>query len=312
MHKIYITGIAGFIGFHLAEKLAMEGYEVGGMDNFNDYYDPQLKRDRALLLKAKFDMPIYEANIETVNWNKLWKNINWESLGDYDAVIHLAAHAGVRHSLENPQMYIDTNISATQKLIQTCEELELPVIYASSSCVDSTLLNPYAWSKFVNECQFKSSSLLSAGLRFYTVYGEYNRPDMALSLFAEAMSHGKAIDIYNHGDMQRDFTYVGDLVKGIHIIMEYMLNQPQKNLHEIYNLGTGKSNELMDYIECIEDQLGKIAQKNYLPMHPADVKSTQADITKAQGVGYNPTTTMYEGIKHFTDWFKEYHKGMYF
>jgi len=304
MHKIYITGIAGFIGFHLAEKLAMEGYEVGGMDNFNDYYDPQLKRDRALLLKAKFNMPIYEANIETVNWNKLWKNINWESLGDYDAVIHLAAHAGVRHSLENPQMYIDTNISATQKLIKACEEHELPVIYASSSCVDSDLLNPYAWSKFVNELQFKSSSLLSAGLRFFTVYGEYGRPDMALSLFAEAMSQGKAINIYNHGDMQRDFTYVGDLVKGIHIILENMLNQPQENRHELYNLGTGKSNELMDYIECLENQLGRVSLKNYLPMHPADVKSTQADITKAQALGYNPTTTIYEGIKHFADWFK--------
>ena len=308
MHKIYITGIAGFIGFHLAEKLAMEGYDVAGIDNFDDYYDTQLKRDRALLLKAKFNMHIYEADIKTVNWNKLWKDINWESLGDYDMVIHLAAHAGVRYSLKHPQMYIDTNISATQRLIQACEEYELPVIYASSSCVDSDLLNPYAWSKFVNELQFKSSSLLSTGLRFFTVYGEYGRPDMALSKFATAISQDKPIDIYNHGDMQRDFTYVGDLVKGIHIIMEYMLNQPQKNLHEIYNLGTGKSNELMDYIECIEDQLGKIAQKNYLPMHPADVKSTQADITKAQALGYNPKTTMYEGIKHFTDWFK----SMYF
>jgi UDP-glucuronate 4-epimerase len=312
MHKIYITGIAGFIGFHLAEKLAMEGYEVSGMDNFNDYYDSQLKRDRALLLKTKFDMPIYEADIETVNWNKLWKDINWESLGDYDAVIHLAAHAGVRHSLKHPQMYIDTNISATQRLIQACEEHELPVIYASSSCVDSDLLNPYAWSKFVNELQFKSSSLLSAGLRFFTVYGEYGRPDMALSLFTEAIAQGKPIDVYNHGDMQRDFTYVGDLVKGIHIILENMLNQPQENKHEIYNLGTGKNNELMDYIGCIEDQLGRVSQKNYLPMHPADVKSTQADITKAQGLGYNPTTTMYEGIKYYIDWFKEYHKSMYF
>ena len=304
MHKIYITGIAGFIGFHLAEKLAMEGYEVGGMDNFNDYYDPQLKRDRALLLKAKFDMPIYEANIETVNWNKLWKNINWESLEDYDAVIHLAAHAGVRHSLENPQMYIDTNISATQKLIKACEEHELPVIYASSSTADSDHLNPYAWSKYVNEKQFASSKLLSSGLRFYTVYGEYGRPDMALHTFADLMSQGKAINIYNHGDMQRDFTYVGDLVNGIEIILENMLNQPQENQHEIYDLGTGKSNELMDYIECLENQLGRVSLKNYLPMHPADVKSTQADITKAQALGYNPTTTIYEGIKHFADWFK--------
>ena len=304
MHKIYITGIAGFVGLHLAEKLAMEGYDVGGMDNFNDYYDPQLKRDRASILKTKFDIPVWEANLETVNWNKLWKNINWESLGDYDAVIHLAAHAGVRHSLENPQMYIDTNISATQKLIKACEEHELPVIYASSSTADSDHLNPYAWSKYVNEKQFASSKLLSSGLRFYTVYGEYGRPDMALHTFADLMSQGKAINIYNHGDMQRDFTYVGDLVNGIEIILENMLNQPQENQHEIYDLGTGKSNELMDYIECLENQLGRVSLKNYLPMHPADVKSTQADITKAQALGYNPTTTIYEGIKHFADWFK--------
>ena len=299
MHKIYITGIAGFIGFHLAKKLVNEGYEVGGCDNFNAYYDVQLKRDRALLL----DTHICDGDIETVDW---------ESLENYDAVIHLAAHAGVRHSLEHPQMYIDTNISGTQRLIHRCEELEIPVVYASSSCVDSDLLNPYAWSKFVNEKQFQASSLLAAGLRFFTVYGEYNRPDMALSLFASAIAQGKPIDVYNNGDMQRDFTYVGDLVDGIHIILENLLNQPQENKHEIYNLGTGKSNELMDYIECLENELGRVAQKNYEPMHPADVKSTQADITKAQGLGYSPTTTMQEGIKRYADWFKEYHKGMYF
>jgi len=296
MHKIYITGIAGFIGFHTAEKLAMQGYEVGGVDNFNDYYDPQLKHDRAKILEDKYGIKTYNHDIEIIPWR--------HHLENYDAVIHLAAHAGVRHSLENPQMYIDTNISATQKLIKACEEHELPVIYASSSTADSDHLNPYAWSKYVNEKQFASSKLLSSGLRFYTVYGEYGRPDMALHTFADLMSQGKAIDIYNHGDMQRDFTYIGDLVNGIEIILEYMLNQPQENQHEIYNLGTGKSNELMDYIECLENQLGRVSLKNYLPMHPADVKSTQADITKAQALGYNPTTTIYEGIKHFADWFK--------
>ncbi len=303
MHKIYITGIAGFIGFHIAEKLAMEGYEVAGLDNFNDYYDPQLKRDRALLLEAKFDIHICENDIETVDW---------ESLEDYDAVVHLAAHAGVRYSLEHPQMYIDTNITGTQRLIHACEELEIPVVYASSSTADSDHLNPYAWSKYVNEKQFQSSKLLAAGLRFYTVYGEYGRPDMALGLFAEAMAQGKPIDVYNDGDMQRDFTYVGDLVDGIHLVLENLLLTPAINHHEIYNLGTGKSNELMDYIECLENELGRVAQKNMLPMHPADVKSTQADITKIQGLGYSPTTTIQEGVKHYTDWFKEYHKGMYF
>jgi UDP-glucuronate 4-epimerase len=304
MHKIYITGIAGFIGFHMAERLAIAGYEVGGVDNFNDYYDPQLKRDRALLLETKFGIKTYDHDIEIIPWR--------HHLENYDAVIHLAAHAGVRHSLDHPQMYIDTNISATQRLIHACEEYEIPVVYASSSTVDSDHLNPYAWSKYVNEKQFESSKLLSAGLRFFTVYGEYGRPDMALGLFTQAIAQGKPIDVYNDGDMQRDFTYVGDLVDGIGIILENILLTPAINHHEIYNLGTGKSNELMDYIECIENELGRVAQKNFLPMHPADVKSTQADITKIQGLGYSPTTTIQEGVKHYTDWFKEYHKGMYF
>lgn len=299
MHKIYITGIAGFIGFHLAEKLAMAGYEVEGVDNFNDYYDPQLKHDRANILKDKFGIKIVDYDIEIIPWAHY--------LEGCDSVIHLAAHAGVRHSLENPQMYIDTNITATQRLIHACEYYEIPVIYASSSTVDSDHLNPYAWSKYVNEKQFETSKLLSAGLRFYTVYGEYGRPDMALHTFADLMSQGKAIDIYNEGDMQRDFTYVGDLVDGIEIILEYMLNQPQENQHEIYDLGTGKSNELMDYIECLEDELGRVSLKNYLPMHPADVKSTQANIGKAQSLGYSPKVSIQEGIKYFADWFKHVH-----
>jgi len=297
-NSIFITGIAGFIGFHLAEKLIAEGYDVSGIDNFNDYYDPKLKRNRAAMLRS-IDVQIYENDIETVDW---------EFLEDYDAVIHLAAHAGVRYSLEHPQMYIDTNISATQRLIHRCEELDLPVVYASSSSVDSDLLNPYAWSKFVNEKQFQSSSLTSVGLRFFTVYGEYGRPDMALGLFAAAMSQGKPIDVYNHGDMQRDFTYVGDIVQGINIILDNTLNAIWVKQHEIYNLGTGVRNELMDYIRCLEDELGRVAQKNYLPMHPADVKSTQADISKTQKLGYEPTTSIRDGIKLFVDWHKEYYK----
>ena len=283
----------------MAERLAIAGYEVGGVDNFNDYYDPQLKHDRAKILEDKYGIKTYNHDIEIIPWR--------HHLENYDAVIHLAAHAGVRHSLENPQMYIDTNITGTQRLIYACEEYEIPVVYASSSTVDSDHLNPYAWSKYVNEKQFETSKLLAAGLRFYTVYGEYGRPDMALGLFAEAMSQGKAIDIYNEGDMQRDFTYVGDLVDGIHIVLENLLLTPAINHHEIYNLGTGKSNELMDYIECLEDELGRVSLKNYLPMHPADVKSTRADITKIQGLGYNPTTTIQEGVKYFADWFKHVH-----
>ena len=298
-NSIFITGIAGFIGFHLAEKLIAEGYDVSGIDNFNDYYDPKLKRDRASMLKS-IGVQIWEDDIETVDW---------EFLEDFDTVIHLAAYAGVRYSLDNPQIYIDTNISATQRLIHKLEEIgDIPVIYASSSSVDSDLLNPYAWSKFVNEKQFQASSLLSAGLRFYTVYGPYGRPDMALGLFAKAMSQGKPIDVYNHGDMQRDFTYVDDIVNGIHIILDNLLTAIWVSKHEIYNLGTGVSNELMDYIRCLEDELGRVSQKNYLPMHPADVKSTQADITKAQKLGYEPITSIRDGINLFAEWHKEYYK----
>ena len=311
MHKIYITGIAGFIGFHLAKKLAMEGYEVAGCDNFNAYYDVKLKHDRQQILKEKFGISIDPYSLDTQYCGAL--NPLKETVEhDYDAVVHLAAYAGIRHSLDNPQTYIDNNITGTQKLIKKCEELEIPVVYASSSSVDSDHLNPYAWSKYVNEKQFESSKLLAAGLRFYTVYGEYNRPDMALSLFASAIAQGKPIDVYNYGDMQRDFTYVGDIVNGIHIVLENLLLTPVINHHELYNLGTGKSNELMDYIECLENELGRVSQKNMLPMHPADVKSTLADISKIQGLGYQPTTSIQEGIKHFADWFKEYHKGMYF
>jgi UDP-glucuronate 4-epimerase len=302
MHNIFITGIAGFIGFHLAEKLTLEGYEVSGLDNFNDYYDTKLKDDRAKILLAEYGIKIHNLDLKDVHWESL-------HLENYDAVIHLAAYAGVRHSLENPQMYIDNNITGTQRLIQELEEIrDIPVIYASSSSVDSDLLNPYAWSKFVNEKQFQASGLLSAGLRFFTVYGEYGRPDMALGLFADAMSKGKPIDVYNNGDMQRDFTYISDIVHGIHVILDNLLTAIWVPKHEIYNLGTGVSNELMDYIRCLEDELGRVAQKNYLPMHPADVKSTQADITKAQKLGYEPITSIRDGINLFAEWHKEYYK----
>ena len=318
MHKIYITGIAGFIGFHTAKKLSIEGYAVYGMDNFNDYYDSKLKRDRANILKDEYDINIETRDIQHLNKYSL--SLSY----DYDAVIHLAAYAGVRDSLDNTQTYIDTNITGTQKLIKVCEEFEIPVVYASSSSVSPGILhaedypifehhtNPYAWSKYVNECQFAHSKLLSAGLRFFTVYGPYGRPDMALNLFANNISQGKEINVYNNGDMQRDFTYVDDIVQGIQLVLENILTQPQENKHEIYNIGSGKKNELIDYIECLENELGRVALKNYLPMHPADAKATCADITKIQKLGYQPTTTIEDGIKQFTVWFKEYYKDMYF
>ena len=311
MRKIYITGIAGFIGFHLAKKLVDEGYEVSGVDNLNDYYDSDLKHARAKILEKEHGIYIEYCDLQHV----------W--LDRYYAVIHLAAHAGVRHSIDNPQMYIDNNITATQSLLTQCEKLNMPVVYASSSSVMQgqitpwtevapifgQLSNPYSWSKYVNECQFASSKIVSAGLRFFTVYGPYGRPDMALQSFAESIIKGKTIDVYNYGDMQRDFTYVDDIVQGIQLVLENLLRQD--NQHEIYNIGSGEKNELMDYIGCLENELDTVATKNYLPMHPADAKTTQANISKIQVLGYRPTTNIEDGVKQFADWFKEYYKGMY-
>ena len=311
MHKIYITGIAGFIGFHTAKKLVDEGYEVSGMDDFNDYYDSSLKHDRATILKDEYGIDVEHCNLASPILNR------------HCAVIHLAAYAGVRHSLENPRTYIDNNIIGTQSLIAECERLNMPVVYASSSSVmggqtipwkedthiSGHLSNPYSWSKYINECQFASSNVVSAGLRFFTVYGPYGRPDMALQLFADAITKGESIDIYNYGDMQRDFTYVDDIVQGIQLVLENLLNQDRQ--HEVYNIGSGKKNELMDYIECLENELEIVATKNYLPMHPADAKTTLADISKIQTLGYEPTTSIVDGIKLFADWYKEYYKGMY-
>jgi UDP-glucuronate 4-epimerase len=307
MHKIYITGIAGFIGFHTAKKLSDEGYEVSGVDDFNDYYHASIKHDRATILEDEYGIKVKHGNLASPILNR------------HCAVIHLAAYAGVRHSLDNPQLYIDNNISATQSLIAECERLNMPVVYASSSSVMQgqitpwtevapifgQLSNPYTWSKYINECQFASSKIVSAGLRFFTVYGPYGRPDMALQSFAESIIKGKTIDIYNYGDMQRDFTYVDDIVQGIQLVLENLLSQ--NNQHELYNIGSGKKNELMDYIGCLETELGTVAQKNYLPMHPADAKTTQANISKIQALGYEPTTNIEDGIKQFANWFKEYY-----
>lgn len=307
MRKVYITGIAGFIGFHTAKKLSDEGYEVSGVDNFNSYYDSDLKRARAKILEKDYDIYIEYCDLRDV------------SLDRHYAVIHLAAYAGVRHSLENPQTYIDNNITGTQTILTQCERLNMPVVYASSSSVMQgqitpwtevapifgKLSNPYAWSKYVNECQFASSKIVSAGLRFFTVYGPYGRPDMALQSFADSITKDEAIDIYNNGDMQRDFTYVDDIVQGIQLVLENLLSQD--NQHEIYNIGSGKKNELMDYIGCLESELGKVAVKNYLPMHPADAKSTQANISKIQKLGYEPSTNIEDGIKLFVNWYKKYY-----
>ena len=309
--KIFITGMAGMIGYHTAIQLHQSGHSVVGIDNFNDYYEVQLKRDRAALLKQNYGMTVIESDIITADYDTLLK--------DVDAVLHLAAYANPRHSLEYPQYYIDTNITGTQKLIEGCEKNGVEnVVYASSSCVmhgqplpwnevdrPSHQNNPYGWSKRANECQFMHSNIKNtSGLRFFTVYGPYGRPDMALFLFTKGIIDQTPIIAFNNGDMIRDFTYVQDIVQGVEISLNNVANN---NGHEIYNIGRGEKVNLMDFIHHIEKKVGKEAIIDYRPKHPADVPATWSDTSKLQALGYQPETSIEEGVSHFIDWYREYY-----
>lgn len=313
--RIFITGIAGMIGYHTAKKLMDAGYHVSGIDNFNSYYDPKLKHAREALLIANGLDPedLIVGDIENVNFHSILKNV--------DLVIHLAAYANPRHAMAEPQPYIDTNISGTQRLIEGAERNKVPIVYASSSCVmhgqplpwnedDRPALqnNPYGWSKYVNECQFAHSKVVkSAGLRFFTVYGPYGRPDMALFKFADGIVAGTPIDLYNYGDMKRDFTYVDDIVQGVKIVAENILNDTQEVDHEVFCIGYGEQVELVDFVDEIEKNLGRKAERNLAPAHPADTPETWSDTTKIQKLGYKPTTSIKEGVSQFITWYKEYY-----
>lgn len=309
--KIFITGMAGMIGYHTAIQLHQSGHSVVGIDNFNDFYEVQLKRDRAALLKQNYGMTVIESDIITADYDTLLK--------DVDAVLHLAAYANPRHSLEYPQYYIDTNITGTQRLIEGCEKNGVQnVVYASSSCVmhgqplpwnevdrPSHQNNPYGWTKRANECQFMHSNIKNtSGLRFFTVYGPYGRPDMALFLFTKGIIDQTPIIAFNNGDMIRDFTYVQDIVQGVEISLNNVANN---NGHEIYNIGRGEQVQLMDFIHHIEKKVGKEAIIDYRPKHPADVPATWSDTSKLQALGYKPKTSIEEGVSHFIDWYREYY-----
>lgn len=305
--KILITGGAGFIAYHLSNKLTSMGHSVVGIDNFNDYYDVTLKEARAARLGNVINCDLFDD-----------KKLN-EVIGETkpDLVIHLAALAGVRHSLEHPQMYIDCNITGTQNLINACEKHKVKkVVYASTSCVMAGLplpwnehtdlkhqLNPYGYSKFINECQFKMSNIENTvGLRFFTVYGPWGRPDMALFTFTKNIVEDKPIIAYNYGNMVRDFTYVDDIVNGICIVSETNVDNG-----EIFNIGRGEQVQLMDFIKHIEDNVGKKATIDYQPRHPADTQETWSDTTKLQKLGYKPTVSIGEGVEKFVKWYKDYY-----
>jgi len=357
--KILITGTAGFIGFHLANRLLARGDEVVGLDSINDYYDIRVKYGR--LQNAGIIETLEDG--ENIEYNKLIKSKKYENykfiklnLEDkenldklfkeekFDAVCNLAAQAGVRYSLTNPMAYMDSNIIGFMNILEACRNFEVKNLsYASSSSVyglnekqpfsthDSVNhpISLYAASKKSNELMAHTYSHLfgiqTTGLRFFTVYGPWGRPDMALFLFTKAILEDKPIDVFNYGKMQRDFTYIDDIVEGIVRVIDNPAT-PNPNFdaknpdpatssapYKVYNIGNNAPVKLMDFIEAIEKKIGKTAKKNMLPIQAGDVPSTYADVNDLiDDLGYKPQTSIQEGIDKFVDWYIDffgYNKG---
>lgn len=314
--KVLITGGAGFIGSTLAKNLIARGDEVVIVDNFNSYYDPTLKRNRIDKLLNNKNLKVYPINI--CNMEAMDSIFNKEKV---DKICNLAAQAGVRYSLENPFSYEDTNNNGFLTILELAKKYEVKdVVYASSSSVyggnkkvpfeesDSVdhPISIYAATKKTNELYAHTYhhlyGLNCTGLRFFTVYGPWGRPDMALFKFTKNILDNKPIDVYNHGDMKRDFTYIDDIVSGI----VASLDNPFP--YEVFNLGNDNPNTLMEYIQVLEEKLGMEAVKNMMGMQPGDVKSTWANIDKARKLlGYEPKVRIKEGISNFIDWYLEYH-----
>ncbi len=313
--KILITGGAGFIAYHLAQKLQAEGHRVCGFDNYNDYYDVDLKYARARSLATR--------GIEVIKGD-LVNLVDVEfavTTFAPEIVIHLGAYAGVRHSLDHPKLYIDNNINGTHNLIEVCEKRGVnKIIYASTSCVMAGnelpwnesdkcgyQLNAYGYSKATNEAQFMASKIpVTIGLRFFTVYGPWGRPDMALFTFTKSIIDGTPIKLFNYGDMIRDFTYVDDIVQGVNIVINRANNTTQ-NLKEVYNIGNGEQVQLLDFVSEIEKNVGKEAIRELVEKHPADTQATWSDTTKLQALGYKPTTSVKVGVAKFVEWYKSYY-----
>jgi UDP-glucuronate 4-epimerase len=326
---ILITGAAGFIGFHLAESLLGQGVGVLGLDNLNDYYDVNLKKDRLRILEGKpgfsfrrMDLADRESVLELFRNNR------------FDCVVNLAAQAGVRYSLENPFAYVDANLLGFMNLLEGCR-LSVPghLVYASSSSVYGTnrklpfsetdpVDNPvslYAATKKSNELlAFAYAHLYgipSTGLRFFTVYGPWGRPDMAYFTFTRAILEGRTIDVYNHGRMERDFTYIDDIVNGVRLVMDRPPGPgtDERGLstapHRLYNIGNNTPVPLSEFIATLEKLLGKTAVKRMLPMQPGDVPTTFADIGKLSAdTGFRPVTGLEQGLSRFVAWYRSYYR----
>ncbi|GAB1538524.1 NAD-dependent epimerase [Scytonema sp. NUACC21] len=325
MMKVLVTGVAGFIGYHLAQRLLQEGMEVIGIDNLNNYYDVKLKTSRLerLVPQPGFKFQFLDLS-DRIGVTQLFQTRS------FDYIVHLAAQAGVRYSLENPLAYVDSNITGFINLLEGCRHSQIQhLVFASSSsvygantkvpfAVSDSVDRPvslYAATKKANELMAHTYSHLyqipTTGLRFFTVYGPWGRPDMAYFKFVQAIDQGKPIDVYNFGTMQRDFTYIDDIIEGVFRVMQKPPETPtvedSQALYRLYNIGNNQPVELMTFIKVIEKTLGKEAKKNFLPMQPGDVLTTYADVDDLiRDVGFKPTTSIEEGINRFVEWYREY------
>ena len=333
--KYLVTGAAGFIGMHVSSALLNRGDEVLGIDNLNDYYSVPLKRDRLLQLSGRRGFRFEQ--IDLADRDRLPKLFDAER---FDVVINLGAQAGVRYSLSNPHAYVDSNLVGFVNVLEACRHSRVKhLVFASSSSVygaNTTMpfsthhnvdhpVSLYAATKKANELMAHTYSHLyqlpTTGLRFFTVYGPWGRPDMALWLFTKAILAGEPIDVFNNGLMQRDFTYIDDIVQGVVRVADHVPagNPAWSGDHpdpasshapyRIYNIGNNSPVELMHLIETIEQALGKTGLKNFLPLQPGDVLATYADVDDlTRDVGFKPSTPIEVGVERFVDWYRSYHK----
>jgi UDP-glucuronate 4-epimerase len=335
MQTILVTGAAGFIGFHCCQRLLDEGHRVIGMDNLNDYYDVTLKENRLAQFTDRENFTFHKLDLaDREGIEKLFDRY------EFDSVINLGAQAGVRYSLKNPRAYIDSNINGFGNILEGCRHHQVKhLVYASSSSVYGANtkipfsvhdnvdhpISLYAATKKANELMAHTYSHLyripTTGLRFFTVYGPWGRPDMAPMLFTKAILAGKAIDVFNYGKMQRDFTYVDDIVEGIIQVInkipapnpDWVGNAPDPATsnapYRIYNIGNNQPIELMYFIEVLEKCLGMKAEKNIMPIQPGDVPTTYADIDDlVRDVGFKPDTSIEIGVEKFVNWYRSYYQ----
>lgn len=333
--KVLVTGAAGFIGFHLSRRLLTDGHEVCGLDNLNDYYSVELKKDRLARIETDPKFSFYYADLaDRPKMKQLFAD------NRFDCVVNLAAQAGVRYSLENPESYVDSNLVGFGNILEGCRHGGVKhLVYASSSSVyglNTAMpfsvrqnvdhpISLYAASKKANELMAHTYSYLyglpTTGLRFFTVYGPWGRPDMAYFVFTKAILNDEPIKIFNNGDMKRDFTYIDDIIEGLVRVMaripepddKWSSDAPDPSSspapYRLYNIGNNQPVALMDFIKAIETALGKTAKKDFQPLQPGDVPATWADVEDLISVtGFSPSTPVEKGIDEFIQWYRAYYK----